>query len=263
MDGILLTGAASGIGLAAAKRLLAEGHTVIGIDRRWDGTVEGLRAFTADVTDYESLKGVADVLRAEGITLRAIVSVAGVHAMHAFAEGDAAVADRVISVNLLGAMHTVRAFHPLLAKDGRAVLVTSEVATLEPLPFNGLYSVSKTALECYAQALRQELGLLGQKVVTVRPGAVKTPLADGSATATRRLAEETALYQRQAGKFEGIVSRFTGTPLAPDAFAPTLCRAILAKRPRLSYAKHRNPGLLLLGHLPKRMQCAIVRWLLR
>lgn len=262
MDGILLTGAASGIGRAAAEYLTGRGYTVFGVDLRWEKAA-GMRTFTADVTDYESLERVAEALRAEGATLSAIVSVAGVHAMHAFAEGDAAVADRVISVNLLGAMHTVRAFHSLLAKGGRVVLVTSEVATLEPLPFNGLYSVSKTALECYAQALRQELSLLGQKVVTVRPGAVATPLARGSAEATGRLARETVLYQKQAGKFEAIVSRFTGTPLAPEALAPTLFRAITAKRPRLSYAKHRNLGLLLLGHLPRRMQCAIVKWLLR
>ena len=72
---------------------------------------------------------------------------------------------------------------------------------MDPLPFNGLYTVSKNALESYAQALRQELNLLNQKVITIRPGAIKTPLSSNSLTDTDKLAKDTILYQKQAGKF--------------------------------------------------------------
>ena len=93
-----------------------------------------------------------------------------------------------------------RLFHSLLTESGRIILVTSEVAYLDPMPFNGLYSVSKTALECYAQALRQEINLLDQKVITIRPGAIKTPLCDGSLTDTESLAAATELYKKLSQK---------------------------------------------------------------
>ena len=130
------------------------------------------------------------------------------------------------------------------------------------MPFNGLYSVSKTALDCYAQALRQELNLLGQKVVTVRPGAIETPLARGSLDATARLADTTELYERQAKHFLSITKRFMGTPMKPEALAGLIFRAATAKHPRLIYSKNRSAGLLLLNLLPKRMQCAVIKMLL-
>ena len=114
----------------------------------------------------------------------------------------------------------MRAMHPYLAKDGRIIIITSEVAGFDPMPFNGLYSMSKTALESYAQALRQELNLIGQRVITIRPGAVKTPLADGSIKATKALAERTKLYQKGAKRFSFIASKFMGTPIEPKKLAP-------------------------------------------
>ena len=69
--------------------------------------------------------------------------------------------------------------------------MTSEVASLDPMPFNGLYNVSKTALDSYSQALRQELNLLGQVVITIKPGSIETPLSEGSLVDTKNLAENT------------------------------------------------------------------------
>ena len=53
-----------------------------------------------------------------------------------------------------------------------------------------------------------------------------------------------------------------GKPLSPDRMAKVICRAALAKHPRLVYSKHRSPGLILLGILPKRLQCFVIRLLL-
>ena len=156
-----------------------------------------------------------------------------------------------------------RIFHSLLVAKGRVVIVTSEVAALDPMPFNGLYSTAKTALDTYAQALRQELNLLGQKVITVRPGAVQTPLCAGSVSATKDLAQTTRLYQKQAKNFSRIAAKFMGKPIMPEALAAVIYRAATAKRPKLIYKKHCNPGLVLLSLLPKRWQCAVIKALLR
>lgn len=258
---VFITGIASGIGRATAEKLVEGGHRVFGIDL-YPCEVSGVASFVCDVTDEAAVGALAARLSSLGVSLDVIINAAGVHAMCSLVEGDFSKMKRLIEINLSGAMLVNRCLHPLLAKDGRIVIVTSEVAPLDPMPFNGLYSVSKTALDCYAQALRQELNLLGQKVVTVRPGAIETPLARGSLDATARLADTTELYERQAKHFLSITNRFMGTPMKPEALAGLIFRAATAKRPRLIYSKNRSAGLLLLNLLPKRMQCAVIKMLL-
>jgi len=258
----LISGAASGIGKAAAEYILAKGHTVYGIDLVHAGQREGLHSFAADITDEAALCEIRDYFIREGITLDVIANIAGVHMMASLVESDYGRMKKLVDVNLGGTMLVNRVFHPCLAEAGRILIVTSEVADFDPMPFNGLYNVSKTALESYAQALRQELNLIGQKVVTVQPGAVETPLSSSSVKATRTLAETTALYKRQASRFSGLAAKFMGTPIAPEAVAKLVYKAATAKRPALRYRKHRNIGLVLLNILPKRCQCAVIKLLL-
>lgn len=259
----LVTGAASGIGAAVCERLLSLGHHVIALDIQKPVACTEMRFFEADITDENSLLAVKETLVRENVLLDGIFDIAGVHAMVSLAEGDLARMKRLLEVNLMGTMTVNRVFYPLLAKDGRILIVTSEVATLSPLPFNGLYSVSKAALDAYAQALRQELNLLGQKVITIRPGAIETPLAKGSMADTEALAAQTVLFRRGAHRFALIAQKFMGHPMKADVLAGLICRAALVKHPRLVYHKHRNAGLVLLGALPIRLQCAIIKLLLR
>ena len=262
---VLVTGAASGIGRASAAALLGAGHTVIGLDLFMpQSPADGnFRAFAADITSEDALAHVRNTLAEEGVLLDAIVCVAGVHAMVALTESDFSAIRRPIDVNLLGTMLSCRILHSLLAPRGRIVIITSEVAAMPPLPFNGVYTVSKTALDAYAQALRQELSLLSQRVITVRPGAIETPLCEGSLSATATLAAQTTLYKKEAARFLTVTKRFMGRPKPPEAIAATILRAVTAKHPRLTYKKYRNPGLVLLSLLPLSWQCAIVRRLLR
>ena len=155
-----------------------------------------------------------------------------------------------------------KTFHDCLKNNGKVVIVTSEVATFDPMPFNGLYNVSKTALDCYSQALRQELNLLNQKVITIKPGAIKTPLSSNSLTDTDMLANDTVLYQKQAGKFLNITKKFMGTPLEPEKLGKLTYKVAMKKNPKLSYSIHRNFGLILLSILPKRLQCFVIKLLL-
>ena len=260
---ILITGAASGIGSAAAKRFAAEGYHVFALDVKSAENAECVTSFKMDITDEISLDELARSFENSDVSFDAIICAAGVHTMAALVESEFSEMKRIIDINLLGTMLTVRSFHRLLKKNGRIIIVTSEVATYTPMPFNGLYNVSKSALDCYADALRQELNLLGQKVIAVRPGAVMTPLAASSATSTERLASSTRIYERESRHFSALVGKFTGTPIAPEKLASVLYRAATVKRPRISYSKNRNPGLVLLNLLPKRIQCSIIKMLLK
>ena len=99
-------------------------------------------------------------------------------------------------------------------------------------------------------------------MVTVRPGAVETPLSAGSVKATRDLAGYTELYRKQAKRFSGIAARFMGKPIPAEALGALIFRATTVRHPRLIYRKHQNPGLVLLSLLPKGLQCAVIKALL-
>lgn len=260
---LLITGAASGIGQAVANYFIALGHTVYGIDLAKTESSGNYHGFAADITDEDSLQDARTHLVENGITLDAILNIAGVHIMASLVESDYAKMKKVVDVNLSGTMLVNRVFYDRLAQGGRIVIVTSEVAAFDPMPFNGLYNVTKTALDTYAQALRQELNLLGQKVVTIRPGAVETDLSAASIKATQDLADTTVLYKNHARKFAGLAAKFMGKPMKPQALAALIYKATTAKRPRLIYRKHQNIGLVLLNALPKRAQCAVIKLLLR
>lgn len=261
MKNVLITGCSSGIGQALVKKYLDNAFNVFGIDLKEPGKND-FTFFKADITNEEELKNVYNELIKEDVKLDIIINVAGIHKMAALVETDYTIMKKVIDVNLCGTMLINRTFHNLLMEKGKVIIITSEVASFDPLPFNGLYNVSKVALDSYAQALRQELNLLNQKVITIRPGAIETELSNNSLIDTSKLASQTVLYQKQSNKFLHFTKKFMGTPMKPEKLANLIYKVSLKKNPKYIYKKHQNIGLVLLGILPKRLQCFIIKSLL-
>ena len=79
-------------------------------------------------------------------------------------------------------------------KNSKIIITSSELAPLDPLPFTGLYGISKSTVEKYAYSLRMELNLLNIKVAIIRPGAVKTSLLDVSMKSLDDFCNKTKLY---------------------------------------------------------------------
>ena len=155
---VLVTGAGSGIGAAVTAVFAQSGHTVYALDVKPIKETENVIPFLADITDEEALRRVAETLSREKISLDCIVNVAGIFLMDDFLEIETGKLRAVFNVNVLGAMLVDKVFFPLLRKNGKIFITTSEVAPLHPLPFNGVYNVSKTALDAYAEALRHVNG---------------------------------------------------------------------------------------------------------
>lgn len=260
---ILITGVSSGIGKSTAELFLKNNHCVYGVDLNNSTFEDNYIGFLADITNIDSLEEVYTFLVEKNVKLDLIINVAGIYKMVSFIESDYNKMQNLIDVNLLGPILVNRVFHNLLDSKGKIIVVTSEVAYLDPMPFNGLYSVSKTALDCYCQALRQEIGLLGQYVITIRPGAVATPLCEESLDETKKLANETKLFKTQSKKFLNLVKKFMGTPLNPDKIADVIYKAATKSHPKLVYKIHRNFGLILLNLMPLRLQCFVIKKLLK
>lgn len=181
----VVTGGGSGIGLAAARRLLAEGATVA----VWDLDPAGARAalddlggrivFSAvDVRDAEAVqRAVADVEQAYG-RIDILLCAAGVTAgyLDALSLGDAAWS-RILHTNALGALHAVQAVVPGMARHGRGCVVSvSSVLAVVPVRGQTAYAASKSALEAMTRVWAREFGPSGVRVNAVRPGYIDTPM---------------------------------------------------------------------------------------
>lgn len=261
---VLITGAAGGMGLAAAKKLLKTGNTVYGLDlRQPEPMPEGLRFIQTDLTDPASVRQAFEALQREGVRLRAILHMAGLYDLNALTEVEEEAWRRIFAVNLDAVYRVNRTFLPLLEPKGRILITTSELAPLDPLPFTGIYAVTKAALDKYASALRMELQLLDLRVIVLRPGAVDTSLLDVSTAKLDAFCANTKRFAPNAQRFRNIVNRVEARKIPPERVAELTVHILEASHPRDVYSLNRNPMLLLLNALPNRVQRSIIRKILK
>lgn len=221
-----------------------------------------LHKFKVDITNINDIQKMVNYFEESNIVFDIIINVAGVYKMASFIETDINVINHLLDVNLKGVITVINKTHRFLKEKGKVVIVTSEVAGFRPLPFNGLYSVSKIALENYAQSLRQELNLLNQKVITIRPGSVKTRLQQESLGEIEKFSKETRLFKKEGKKFLNISKKFMGTPMDARKIGHKIYRICNKENPKYVYKIHQNLGLILLNLMPLKIQCFIIKKLL-
>ena len=261
----LVTGAYGGMGRAVTRALVADGYLVFALDKRIpdDGGEENVLPLAADLTDEESVRGAFAQVAKRTERLDAVLHFAGIYMLDSLVEMESEAFDKILHVNLYSAYYVNKTFLPLMRSGTKVLMTTSELAPLDPLPFTGIYAVTKAALDKYAYSLRMELQLLGISVSVLRAGAVKTGMLGASVEALDAFCEKTAHYRYNAARFHEIVNRVEAKSVSPDVIGRKTLRILSKKHPAFAYTVNRNPGLLLLSLLPKRMQCALIRKLLK
>ena len=263
MKSILVTGAYGGMGSAACKLLRDMGYTVFALDKRVSETEKGIIPIQADITSEDSIKEAFARVAETADSLDAILHFAGMYMLDSLVEMSDEDFRTIFDVNLRGAFLINKTFLTLLGKGSRILIVTSELAPLDPLPFTGIYAVTKAALDKYAYSLRMELQLLGITVSVLRAGAVKTRMLGVSTDALDRFCEGTKLYSCNAARFKRIVGTVEARNIPPEKIAQKAVRILKKKNPRFAYSINRNPLLLLLNALPKRLQLFAIKMILR
>lgn len=263
MKYVLVTGAHGGMGNAAVKLLCSKGYTVFALDLQPVLTHKNVIPLVADITDKCSLLRAFDHVRNITDTLCAIIHFAGIYMLDSLVEISEETFTQSFDINVFGAYRVNKIFIPLLHKGSRIVITTSELAPLEPLPFTGLYAITKSALDKYATSLRMELQLLGISVSVLRPGAVKTDMLGISTDRLNSFCNSTHTYSCNAKKFRQVVDRIEAKSVPAEAVAAKIFQILRVKRARPVYHINRNPLLLLMNILPKVTQMWIVRMILK
>ncbi|MEV3907449.1 SDR family NAD(P)-dependent oxidoreductase [Streptomyces canus] len=172
----VVTGGASGIGLATARALAAQGAAVAVLDLDPDGAGAPLLGFKADVSDDASVRAAVDaaVTRLGGIDI--LVNNAGVGAVGTVEDNTDEQWHRVLDVNVLGIVRTTRAALPHLRRSAHASVVnTCSIAATAGLPQRALYSASKGAVLSLTLAMAADHVREGIRVNCVNPGTADTP----------------------------------------------------------------------------------------
>jgi NAD(P)-dependent dehydrogenase (short-subunit alcohol dehydrogenase family) len=173
---VVVTGGASGLGLAVAETLAEEGFTPVVLDRQ--PPPDGLEHREVDLADGRAAEEAVRAIAEERGGLQAVVTAAGTDACGDLLDVDADAWDRVVMVNLLGTAAVVRAALPYLeaAENGRVVTVASTLA-VRALPAATAYCASKFGVVGFTRALAAETaGRVG--VTMLFPGGMRTHFFD-------------------------------------------------------------------------------------
>ena len=263
MKSVLITGAAGGMGKAAVKIFKERGYRVFALDVADCPYEEGIAYIKCDVTSEESVAEAYNAVKSQTDSLFAILHYAGIYMLDSLVEMSAESFKKIFDVNMQGVFLVNKTFLPLLSNGSRVLITTSELAPLDPLPFTGIYAVTKAALDKYAYSLRMELQLLGIDVSVLRAGAVETDMIGASTKALERFINKTELYSCNAKRFREIVDGVEARRIPPQKIAEKSFKILEKRRPKFAYAINRNPLLLMLNALPRRFQLWVIKMILK
>lgn len=268
---IVITGASSGIGLAAAKYFSANGDRVYGLSRT-ACPLEGVRHIACDVGDETSVNNAFDALNtAENGKIDVLVLNAGFGISGAVETTPTEQAIGQFNINFFGAARCVKYAAPFLriaAKEARAkksgkkrlprILFTSSLAAVIPIPFQGFYSASKAAICNLSRALKAELRPFKIGVAAVLPGDVKTGFTDKR---VKNAAEESDIYSAKAERAVAVMEKDERGGMPPERVGRLIFRLSGKRRLKPQYtAGFKYKLFLFLTHI---LPARLVDWVVK
>lgn len=261
----LLIGALGGLGSATVQLLSDSGWHVFASDirqeifDRYKQTVN-ITPLILDITNTESIQEAYKQISARTNGLDAVIHLAGILKVGSLVELPVSELEKALEINMLGVYRVNQQCLPLLLQQkGRVIILSSEVARQTAAPFNGIYSISKYALEAYSDALRRELAFLGVKVVKIQPGPFKTDMTRGAEQMFNDAEKESIHFKKQLSKGLSYLPRVYKNAHDPVHVAKTIRKALESTNPRTAYLLKADTSRMLLDFLPVKWADKIIK----
>lgn len=245
-DPVLLTGCSSGIGRAAAKALLAAGHTVVATARKPETLTEladlGATTLKLDVTDDESMRAAVAAVESEFGRVGALVNNAGYGVYGPVEEVDLGAVRAMFETNVFGPSRLTQLVLPGMRAAGDGVIVNvGSMGGRLAFPVGGFYHASKYAVEALTDSLRNEVRQFGISVVLVEPGPIRTNFEQtiNSSLATDDHPRDPASpYADLVEKVTSVNAEVYSSPklsAGSQGVAAAVVHAVQARRPKTRY----------------------------
>lgn len=260
---IVVAGATGGMGKEIVNKFLSSGDKVYGLDIK-DSDLEKANYvyIKTNLTKSEDVNKVYETIKNNREKIDVIINAAGIYDLNSLVEISEEDFIKIFNINVFSSYRLNKTLLPLLNEKGRIVIISSELGPLDPLPFTGLYGITKSTVEKYAYSLRMELQLLGYKVILVRPGAIDTGLLNVSTQKLEEFTNTTKYYKYNAKKFKDVIDSVENKKIPPSKIAQLIYKAVNKKKPKYVYIINRNFWLLLLNALPQKVQNYIIKKIL-
>lgn len=253
----LIMGAMSGLAQASIKVLKEHDYEVFAADISIkEIKVENqIHYLPCDVTNNDLLKQVYDYVSSKTTTLDVVSNFAGIVTLGSFVERDLNALTKILEINTISTYKINNLFFPLIKNgNGRYIVISSEYARIDPIPFHGYYTLSKHALDVYIDSLRRELLGQGIKVVGIRPGAFKTNMQGGIQSQFTELLESTKIYKKPLLKMKYMMDRELDKTSNIKKFEKVFSKALLKNKPKRFYNVGNSFKMKLYTSFPRSLQ---------
>ncbi len=229
----LVTGASSGIGRACTDLLVAKGYLVYGASR--SGRVaQGVQSLVLDITDAEATRQAVGQLIAATGRLDTVIHAAGISDAAPLEVTPLKQARQVMDTNFFGTLHIIQATGPhLRAGETGALVVISSISGAMGIPYFGVYSASKAAVERLVESSRLEMSLAGVRIISVAPGDTNTNIENS--WVKMPLDEVPDYYRESYRQTMASMHENNQQSMEPTAVAEAVWSALQKKRPAVRY----------------------------
>ena len=252
---VLLTGGSAGIGSATAQYLMKQGYTVYAASRRGsenidDNTTGGkIIGLCADVTIPESLESAVSRIMEEQGELSAVICNAGNGIAGSVEDTSLEEARYQMETNFFGVLNTIKACLPIFREQNHGkIIAISSVAAVAPIPFQGFYSASKSAIMLLMQSLSMEVKPYNIKCTCILPGDVKTDF-----TSSRKYTEASTLpsseYTNAMKAAVQTMEKDEQNGMMPIVIAKAIHKVL----------KKKNPGYVVVPNITYKTLCLIMK----
>ena len=272
---VLITGTSSGLGKETALKLAEEGYKVFaGVRKQADKeSLESLHpnitAIFLDVTQDNSVNSAFEQISKQTDKLYALINNAGVALAGPVEYIPIDILKQQFDINVFGAIRVAQKFFPLLDEADSRIVNISSMSSYGIFPFVSPYCASKRALDMFFNSLLIECKKTNLKIVSIKPGVVKTPIWDKSLAVCEKnmefLCDEgKKKYEQEFEFLTQNAKKNNNKGIDPKKVANVISTALKKRNPKLSYNVGRDSNFArLLSFLPQKIINSLIKFGLR